>query len=80
MNKKESKNRCAVCGGNLIQGEATCTVDFGSGIVVVRNVPATVCSQCGMEWIGDNEAEKIESIVKEAKANHKEVEIMSLSV
>jgi len=26
-------------------------VDLGFGVVVVRNVPAKVCSQCGEEWI-----------------------------
>lgn len=62
------------------QGETTFTVDFGSGVVVVRNVPATVCSQCGMEWIDDDIAAKVEVIVKEAKNRHSVVEVMSLSV
>jgi YgiT-type zinc finger domain-containing protein len=61
-------------------GETTFTVDFGSGVVVVRNVPATVCSQCGMEWIDDKAAAKIETIVKEAKNKQSEIEIMSLPV
>ncbi|WP_340103296.1 type II toxin-antitoxin system MqsA family antitoxin [Rhodohalobacter sp. 8-1] len=37
------------CGGRTEKGETTFTVDFGSGVVVIRNVPATICSQCGME-------------------------------
>jgi len=61
-------------------GETTFTVDFGSGVVVVRNVPATVCSQCGMEWIDDKAAAKIETIVKEAKNKQSEIEVMSLPV
>lgn len=61
------------------QGETTFTVDFGSGVVVVRNVPAMVCSQCGMEWINDDAAEKIENIVKDAKEKHSVVEVMSLT-
>jgi len=47
-------------------------------VVVVRNVPAMICSQCGMEWIDDQHAEKIETIVNEAKTKHSEVEVMSL--
>ncbi|MCR4321488.1 MAG: YgiT-type zinc finger protein [Candidatus Brocadiaceae bacterium] len=27
--------------------------DLGFGIVVVKDVPATVCSQCGADWIED---------------------------
>lgn len=70
---------CSACGGILEQGETTFTADFGSGVVVVRNVPATVCSQCGMEWIDDKAAGEIETIVREAKSKHREVEVMSLS-
>ena len=59
------------------QGETTITVDFGSGVVVIRNVPATICSQCGMEWVDDKYAVKIEQIVKKAKSKHSVVEVMS---
>ena len=60
-------------------GRTTFTADFGSGVVVIRNVPATVCSQCGMEWLDDMITDKIEVIVKEAKEKHSVVEVMSLS-
>ena len=70
---------CYACGGTMKQGETTFTVDFGTGVVVVRNVPAWVCSQCGMDWIRDELAGKLEEIVIEAKAKHSVVEVMSLS-
>ncbi len=70
---------CPSCGGYLEEGETTFTVDFGSGVVVIRNVPATICSQCGMEWLNDAITDKIEAIVKDAKAKHSVVEVMSLS-
>lgn len=78
MKYNNGAKKCNTCGGSLEQGETTFTVDFGSGVIVVRNVPATVCSQCGTEWIDDKEAAKIEAIVKEAKEKHKTVEVMSL--
>ena len=43
--QKEQPETCAVCGGSMKQGETTLTVDFGTGVIVVRNVPAVVCSQ-----------------------------------
>lgn len=79
MKTEKKRSLCSACGGTLQQGETTTTVDFGTGVVVVRNVPATVCSQCGMEWIDDDVAAKIETIVKEAKDKHSVVEVMSLS-
>ena len=75
----KSQKICPVCSGELEKGATTVTVDFGTGVVVVRNVPATVCSQCGMEWIEDESAEKVENIVKEAKKKHSTVEVLSLS-
>jgi len=79
--KQEGKTeKCVVCAGNLEPGETTFTVDFGTGVVVIRNVPASVCQQCGMKWIDDSQAEKIERIVQEAKAKHSVVEVMSLSI
>ena len=78
--QKDKKSKmCPSCGGNLVEGETTFTVDFGSGVVVIRNVPATVCSQCGMEWLDDSITDKIENIVKEAKEKHSVVEVMSLT-
>jgi len=53
-------------------------VDLGFGIVVVRNVPATVCSQCGEEWIGTDIARQLERLVNEARQNRHEVEVVSL--
>jgi hypothetical protein len=32
-------------------------------VVVVRHVPATICEQCGAEWIDDNNAEQLDQIV-----------------
>jgi len=80
MSPKTKTSNCSACSGTLKQAETTVAVDFGTGVVVVRNVPATVCSQCGMEWIDDNEAKKIETIVQDAKTKHSVVEVLSLSV
>lgn len=79
MKTESNPKKCYECGGTMKPGETTFTADFGSGVVVVRNVPATVCSQCGMEWIDDKTAAKIEKIVKEAKDKHSVVEVLSLS-
>ena len=79
MKTKHNTQICYACGGTMKPGETTFTADFGTGIVVVRHVPATVCSQCGMDWIDDETAEKIEKIVNDAKSKRSVVEVMSLS-
>lgn len=80
MKTKKTSQQCFACGGSLEQEKTTFTADFGSGVVVIRDVSAVVCSQCGMEWIDDSKAVEIEKIVKEAKEKHSVVEVMSLSV
>ncbi|HLX64225.1 MAG TPA: type II toxin-antitoxin system MqsA family antitoxin [Planctomycetota bacterium] len=54
---------CPICGGNKIPGTATFSADLGSGVVVVRDVQASICSQCGEEWIVNATARKLESMV-----------------
>jgi len=79
MKRKRSPNKCPLCGGTKKEGKTTFTVDLGFGVVVVREVPATVCSQCGADWIGDIIAEKLEKLVEDARKKHHLVEITTLS-
>jgi YgiT-type zinc finger domain-containing protein len=55
----------------------TFTADLGFGVVVIRNVPATVCSQCGAEWLDDATAARIEATVEEARKRHSQVEVLA---
>ena len=71
-------DRCPLCGGSKKNGKTTVTVDLGFGVVVVRDVPATVCSQCGADWIEDAIAGKVEEIVDEARKKHHLVEVTTL--
>ncbi len=66
---------CPVCGGTKKVGRTTFSADIGTGVVVVRNVGATICAQCGEEWIDDETAAKLEKIVAEAREKRLQVEI-----
>lgn len=77
MNAKNEQ--CPLCGGKKTAGETTFTADLGSGVVVVRRVRATVCAQCGEEWIDDATARRLEQLVNEARAGHREVEITAFA-
>ena len=58
---------CPICGGKKTKGKTTLSADLGSGVVVVREVEATICSQCGEEWIDDATARQLEEIVNDAR-------------
>ncbi|MEK7226765.1 MAG: type II toxin-antitoxin system MqsA family antitoxin [Bacteroidota bacterium] len=79
MATKKLPDKCPLCGGNKKEGKTTFTADLGFGVVVVRDVPATVCSQCGADWIKDNIASRLEDIVNDARQKHHIVEVTTLS-
>ncbi len=70
---------CPLCSGELGIGTTTFTADFGNGVVVVRHVPARVCSQCGEAWIEDADAIRLEGLVEQARAKGKPVEVIDLA-
>ena len=72
---KSNEGRCALCGGPHEPGTTVFAVDLKTG-VVVRGVPARVCSQCGEAWIEDAVAARLETIVAEARRKHTVVEVI----
>lgn len=77
MKNSNPEALCPICGGRRHPGTTTYTVDLGTGVVVVRNVQAQICSQCGEEWIDDQTAQKLETIVEEARAKQRQVEVLA---
>ena len=73
---KSNEGRCALCGGPQEPGTTVFAVDLKTGVVVVRGVPAWVCSQCGEAWIEDAVAARLETIVAEARRKHTVVEVI----
>ena len=79
MTRKKNNEKCPLCGGLKKPGTTTFTAELGFGVVVVRHVPASVCTQCGADWISDKVAAKLESLVKEAKTKKLQVEVTALA-
>ncbi len=69
---------CPLCGGLKTNGSTTFSADLGSGVVVVRGVRATICSQCGEEWIDDATSRELEQIVNDARLRGLQVEVTAL--
>ena len=79
MNQDRFDGQCALCGGDKHAGTTTVTADLGFGVVVVRGVPATVCSQCGADWLSNTTSARVEDLVDIARQNHSEVEVLAYS-
>jgi hypothetical protein len=48
-------------------------------LLIARNVPAVVCEQCGEAWITDESAQRLESLLNDAKAARRQLEIVDLA-
>lgn len=77
MKNLNNERPCPICGGRKHPGTTTYSVDLGTGVVVVRNVHAQICSQCGEEWIDHKTAQKLETIVEEARSKQRQVEVLA---
>jgi YgiT-type zinc finger domain-containing protein len=73
---KQVGEKCPLCGGTVEPGRTTFTADIGTGVVVVRGVPARVCSTCGESWLGDETARSLERTVEKARKEKHEVEVL----
>jgi len=69
--------RCPVCRGMIVSGKTTFTSDLGFGVVVVRQVPAQVCDQCGESWLSDDTSEGLEHIVNDIRQKQSMVEVLN---
>ncbi|MBI2569770.1 MAG: type II toxin-antitoxin system MqsA family antitoxin [Candidatus Schekmanbacteria bacterium] len=73
---KTNAIRCALCGGPQESGTTIFAVDLKFGVLVVRDVPARLCSQCGEAWIEDPVAARLEAVVGDARRKQALVEVV----
>ena len=67
--------RCIMCKGNTSITTHTYIQELDNCIIIIKNVPAFVCSQCGEVYYSDEIAEKLEEIVNRLQAIVKDVGI-----
>ena len=73
------QDTCPLCGGGKENGKTVFTVELDGGILVIRNVPALVCAQCGADWIEDAVAVRLEQFVQQARKKNLQIEVAAFS-
>ncbi len=73
------KNKCSICGANLKDGISTISTDNDDTLIVMRKIPALICSNCGEEYFEDNILKEIEKKFSEKKDNTSQVQIFAFS-
>ena len=58
---------CFYCKGRTVETTTKFIVDLGNCVVIVKNVPARVCQQCGEASFSDDVAKRLEKIVDAVK-------------
>ena len=68
---------CLMCrSGETKPGTVTHTFHKGATIVIVKDIPAQVCGQCGEPYFDGEVAQVIEDLVNDAVRKGAEVEIL----
>lgn len=75
--KEEKIMNCFMCKGNLEKKTVNYVVDLENTIIIIKGVPAKVCTQCGEQYFDDETAENIEKIVNQLKQLATEVTIVN---
>lgn len=70
---------CFMCKGDTEQKLKTYVANLDSCVIIIKNVPALVCNQCGEVYYTDEVAEQLEKIVDTMEKLVKEVAIVEYS-
>lgn len=68
---------CVMCKGRLIDGKVNHIVDINSHIIIIKNVPANICTQCGEYYIDNKTALMIEELIDKVLISNTEVMIIN---
>jgi len=66
---------CIFCKGDMLQGTTTDFSDFGTCMVIIKNVPCLKCDQCGETVYTGRIVQEVERIVDSLKNSLMEVAI-----
>lgn len=70
--------KCVICKtGDTYPGKATVTLQRGRTVVVVRDVPAEICENCGEYYLDEATARRVYAEAEQGSQRHVEIEIQT---
>jgi len=68
---------CTTCkNGTMEEGKVTVTLQRGQSVVVIKNVPALVCENCGDYTLSETVTARVMEIAEQAVLNNAEIEVL----
>ena len=61
--------KCGICKAKTEEKTVTYTEDIEQGVIVVRHVPAHVCTECGNIWYSGTVAAELEKLVDQSASS-----------
>lgn len=69
--------KCVICKvGETSKGTANVTLNRGETTVVIKDVPAQVCQNCGEYYLSDEITERILAMGESAVSHNAEIEVL----
>ena len=59
-------DRCSFCKGKLREGKTEFMAHAGGEVIVIKDVPAYVCEQCGEAYYTTGTSRKIDEVMRNA--------------
>ena len=83
MTGRQEKNkvkRCPLCGGEMRDGITTIPFLISEKVVVIKDVPAEICSDCGEAYMKSSVVDKVESVLDKLDELHSEMSVVHYEV
>lgn len=69
--------KCVICkNGETRSGTATVTLERGEATVVIKDVPADVCENCGEYYLSEEMTEEMMALAEDAVRHGAEIEVL----
>lgn len=73
--------KCSLCrNGETFPGEVTVNLERGGSIILIKNVPAEICNNCGNYYLSDKISDLVLKQSEDAVRNGAELEIIKLKM
>ncbi len=71
---------CFICQGDMEERLTTFSVEVNNTVIIVKNVPSLVCTQCGDVSYSSQVAHRLEQIVQHMKDMLTEIAVVNYTV
>ena len=72
---------CVICkNGNTFEGFTTVTLEQNNSVVVIKEVPAYICNNCGHFYLSEELSTKVLAIAQETVRKGIEIEVSRFNV